>query len=234
MSEIERIQQEYARREKRFADSDLYSMFNASHLFAVQQRQRATLKILRKMGIHSLLDLKLLEIGWGSGRILQEFLNFGMPSRNLYGLDLLMNRLSQAHEQLPVSQLVNADAQVIPFRSGSFDVVTQYTALSSILDSVIRERVAAGMLRILKPGGFIIWYDFWLNPANPQTHGIRPAEIRSMFPGCRLQFQKITLAPPLARRLVPISWAAAFFLESLRIFNSHYLVIISPENESNL
>jgi ubiquinone/menaquinone biosynthesis C-methylase UbiE len=234
MSEIERIQQEYASREKRFAGSDLYSMFNVSHLFAVQQRQRATLKILRKMGIHNLLDLKLLEIGCGSGRILQEFLNFGMPSRNLYGLDLLMNRLSQAYEQLPVSQLVNADGQMIPFRSGSFDLVTQYTALSSILDTVIRKRVATDMVRVLKPGGFIIWYDFWLNPANVQTHGIRRAEIQSMFPNCRLEFQKITLAPPVARRLVPISWGLAFFLESLRIFNSHYLVIISPKNESNL
>jgi ubiquinone/menaquinone biosynthesis C-methylase UbiE len=234
MNEMERIRQEYADREKRFAGSDLYSLFNASHLFAVQQRQRVTLKTLRKMGINDLLDLKLLEIGCGSGKILQEFLNFGMPSRNLYGLDLLMNRLSQAHDQSPVSQLVNADGQVIPFRSDSFDLVIQYTALSSILDAVTRERVAAEMLRILKPGGFIIWYDFWLNPANSQTHGIRRPEIRSMFPNCRLEFQKITLAPPLARRLVPISWALAFFLESLRIFNSHYLVIISPKNESNL
>jgi ubiquinone/menaquinone biosynthesis C-methylase UbiE len=209
-------------------------MFNVSHLFAVQQRQRAALKILRKMGINSLLDLKLLEIGCGSGKILQEFLNFGMPSRNLYGLDLLMNRLFQAQDQSPLSQWVNADGQVVPFRSGSFDLVTQYTALSSILDPAIRERVAAEMLRILKPGGFIIWYDFWLNPVNSQTHGIRRAESRSMVPNCRLEFQKITLAPPLARRLVPVSWGLAFFLESLRIFNSHYLVVISPKNESNL
>lgn len=234
MSEMKRIQQEYASREKRLGSSDLYSIFNVAHLFAMQQRQRATLKILRKMGINSLADLKLLEIGCGSGRILQEFLNFEMPSCNLYGLDLLMNRLSQAHEQLPASHLINADGQVIPFRSGSFDLVTQFTALSSILDPIIRKRVAADMLRILKPGGFIIWYDFWLNPANSQTHGIRPAEIRSMFPDCRLQFQKITLAPPLARRLVPISWGAALFLENLRIFNSHYLVIIIPKSESNL
>lgn len=209
-------------------------MFNAAHLFAAQQRQRATLKILKKMGINDLLNLKLLEIGCGSGRILQEFLNFEMPSRNIYGLDLLMNRLSQAHDQLPASQLVNADGQAIPFRSGSFDIVAQFTALSSILDPIIRKRVAADMVRILKPGGFVIWYDFWLNPTNSQTHGLRRAEICSMFPDCDLQFQKITLAPPLARRLVPISWGMALFLENLRIFNSHYLVLISPKSESNL
>ncbi len=79
-----------------------------------------------------------------------------------------------------------------------------------------------------KPGGMILWYDYWLNPTNPQTRGVRPAEIRRLFPGCRLEFHRITLAPPLARLLVPLSWTLAHILEKLRIFNSHYLVAIRP------
>jgi hypothetical protein len=74
----------------------------------------------------------------------------------------------------------------------------------------------------------ILWYDFWLNPTNPQTEGIRPSEIRTLFPGCDFEFRRITLAPPLARRLVPVSWVVAFLLEKLRVFNSHYLVAIRP------
>jgi hypothetical protein len=70
----------------------------------------------------------------------------------------------------------------------------------------------------------IVWYDFWLNPSNRQTRGIRPAEIRHLFPGCTFDFRKITLAPPLARRVVPLSWLAAYLLEKLSVFNSHYLV----------
>jgi len=53
-----------------------------------------------------------------------------------------------------------------------------------------------------------------------------------LFPGCAFEFHKITLAPPLARRVVPVSWGLAYGLERLKIFNSvpfgdtHYLVAI--------
>ena len=110
------------------------------------------------------------------------------------------------------------------------------------------------MLRVLrspdpasgKPGGMILWYDFWLNPINPQTRGIRPAEIKRLFPNCLYEFHRITLAPPIARKLAPISWGLCLFLESLKIFNiipfgrwsssrslayrdhTHYLATIRP------
>jgi len=55
------------------------------------------------------------------------------------------------------------------------------TAISSILDPEIRRNICADMQRVLrspdpasgKPGGMILWYDFWLNPTNPQTRGVR-------------------------------------------------------------
>jgi hypothetical protein len=72
----------------------------------------------------------------------------------------------------------------------------------------------------------ILWYDFWLNPTNKQTRGIRPPEIRRLFPGCGFEFHRITLAPPLARRIVPISWLLAALLEKLKLLNTHYLVAI--------
>ena len=234
MSELERIRQEYADREKKLGDSNLYSPFNTSHLFSIHQRQRATLTALRKKGINSLSDMKILEIGCGSGKILAELLNFGANPRSLFGLDLLLDRLVQADTQLPGSHFVNADGRAIPYQQNSFDLVMQYTALSSILDPAIRKRVADDMIRVLKPDGLIIWYDFWLNPTNPQTHGIRPVEIKGLFPNYRFEFQKITLAPPLARHLVPISWGLAWLLESFCIFNTHYLVMISRKSESNL
>ena len=110
------------------------------------------------------------------------------------------------------------------------------TAISSILDPLIRRNICAELLRVLrspdpasgKPGGMILWYDFWLNPINPQTRGIRPAEIKRLFPNCLYEFHRITLAPPIARKLAPISWGLCLFLESLKIFNSHYLVAIRP------
>jgi hypothetical protein len=86
--------------------------------------------------------------------------------------------------------------------------------------------MAQELLRVTRPGGMILWYDFWLNPSNPQTRGIRPAEIKRLFPGCTFRFERITLAPPLARRLVPLSWGLSLLLEGVKIFNTHYLVAI--------
>jgi hypothetical protein len=88
--------------------------------------------------------------------------------------------------------------------------------------------MASEMRRLLKPTGHIIWYDFWLNPTNPQTRGIRQPEIRQLFPDCAIAFSRVTLAPPIARRLVPVSWIAAAALERLALLNTHFLALIAP------
>ena len=102
----------------------------------------------------------------------------------------------------------------------------------SILDDEVKANVAREILEVTRPGNTILWYDFWLNPTNPQTRGIRPAEIKRLFPNCCYEFHRITLAPPIARKLAPISWGLCLFLESLKIFNTHYLVAIRPRNSS--
>jgi ubiquinone/menaquinone biosynthesis C-methylase UbiE len=228
LDDITRLRREYEDRKRRFAHSDVYSWFNTANLFNIQQRQRDLLAALKNEGLNDLSSLRILEMGCGGGGVLTEILSFGATPSNLYGVDLLSDRLCHAHQSLPVSHFANANGQDLPFPAQSFDLVMQFTALSSILDPDLRQRICADMLRVLKPGGMILWYDFWLNPTNHQTHGIRPAEIRQLFPDCRFHFQRITLAPPIARRLVPVSWLLCAFLEKLKIFNTHYLVAIRP------
>ncbi len=155
-----------------------------------------------------------------------------MDSR-AHGTDLLGTRIMQAHALLPHLPLTCADGQHLPYRHDTFDLVLQYTVFSSVLDSAIKTNLAFEMLRVVKPGGLILWYDFWLNPTNKQTCGVRIAEIRNLFPGCRFKLQRITLAPPLARRSVEISWLFSYLLERLGLFNSHYLIAIRKKIASN-
>jgi len=225
-NDLARLRSEYEDRKKRFAHSDIYSLFNRPNLFTVQQRQRDILSGLKRAGVTNLADKRILEMGCGDGGVLIEFLNFGARPENLFGIDYLADRLANARGQLPLSPFTNADGSHLPFPSASFDIVMQFTALSSILDSNLRHNISSDMLRVLRPSGLILWYDFWLNPTNKQTHGIRPSEIKRLFPGCRYEFHKITLAPPIARRSVPVSWILALFLENLKIFNTHYLALI--------
>lgn len=227
--DLARLRREYADRQRRFAGSDIYSAFNRANLFAVQSRQQAVVSALRQRGLTDLSPLRILEMGCGSGGVLREYHCLGAEAVNLFGIDLLPDRLKAAHRSLPEAGLTNANGQFLPFPAASFDLVLQYTAISSILDMNLRREICAEMLRVTRPGGLILSYDFWVNPTNRQTLGLRPSEIRASFPGCVIHFYKITLAPPIARRLVPYSWTLALLLENLKIFNTHYLaLIISP------
>ena len=229
INDQDRLRAEYAERERRLTGSDIYSVFNPANLFMVQQRQRDVLHILRQKGFFPLKGKKILEVGCGGGGVLQEYLTFGATPECLQGCDLLPMRIRQARQVLPEHLLLGcADGQYLPYASQQFDLLIQYTVFSSILDGNLKARLALEMVRVLKPGGMILWYDFWLNPTNPQTHGIRPEEIQRLFPDCNFEFHKITLAPPIARCVVKLSWMLALFLESIKIFNTHYLAVIRP------
>ncbi|MBN1304046.1 MAG: methyltransferase domain-containing protein [Anaerolineales bacterium] len=226
--DITRLRDEYRDRKYRLSGSDVYSMFNQANLFIVQQRQRTLLRFLKKYGKADLAGLKILEVGCGSGGVLLELLSMGAYPENLYGVDLLEERLELAKKYLPVSKLAHANGQHLPYTKNSFDVVLQFTAVSSILDEGIRLGVLREMARVLRQDGLILSYDFFLNPTNKQTKGLGMKEIRSVFPDYQIEYCRITLAPPLARRLVPLSWGLGLLLESLKIFNTHYLAAIRP------
>jgi ubiquinone/menaquinone biosynthesis C-methylase UbiE len=227
-----RLRDEYAERARRYGKTDHYSLFNPGQLFAIQQRQRAVLRRLRRNSLYPLLRKDILELGPGSGGVLLEFLSFGASAQKLHGAELLFDRAQSARQSISNLLLACADGQYLPYPSQRFDLALQFTVFSSILDDKIKANIAGELLRVTRPGGMILWYDFWLNPTNPQTRGIRPDEIRQLFPNCMVELQRITLAPPLASRIVPFSWGLALFLESLKIFNTHYLAAIRPINRS--
>ncbi|HZU87009.1 MAG TPA: class I SAM-dependent methyltransferase [Anaerolineaceae bacterium] len=225
-NDLDRLRDEYANRKNRLAGKVLYSQFYPAYLFAIHQRQRALIKALKQIGTISLKGKRILEVGCGGGGVLLEYLTLGADPETMFGIDLLQDRLVEAHHKLPLSGISCADGQHLPFPGQSFDLVLQYSAFSSVLDAGIKQQMAADMLRVLRPGGAVIWYDFWLNPTNHQTRGIRLGEIRRMFQGCSVKSYKITLAPPIARRVVPISWVLAYGLETLTFLNSHFLAVI--------
>ncbi len=231
-SDLERLRTEYADRERRFADSDRYSLSNPANLFLVQQRQRAVLAMLRRHGFHPLQGRRVLELGCGEGGVLLEFLLFGARPGRLHGTDLLCERVRRGRTRLPLVPLTCGDGQALPYATGVFDLVVQYTVFSSILDDEVRANLAREMLRVVRrPGGMILWYDFWLNPVNEHTRGIRPPEVRRLFPNCQLTFERTTLAPPLTRRLVNLGWWVCYLVERLSLFNTHYLVSIVPHHD---
>lgn len=225
-SDIQRLVNEYDRRKREIDVKMLYSPFSPAYQFNMHQLERELVVLIKKQGIFEIENCKILEIGSGGGGVLLKFLALGASPLSLFGIDVLHDRLVGAHEKLPNTGMVCADGQFLPYGDNIFDLALQFTAFSSILDEKVKQNMAAETLRVLKPGGSVIWYDFWLNPTNPNTKGIRLNEIRGLFKGCEIHSKKITLAPPIARKVVPISWLLGYILEKIGIFNSHYLVVI--------
>lgn len=193
-------------------------------------RRQAIIEFLDYFHESDLSRLRILEMGCGSGGVLQEFIRLGADPFKLYGVDLLHDRLRVAMDKLPDCSYVTANGEHLPFPSYSFDLVLQFTAFSSILDTSTKVLMAAEMVRVLKPGQGILWYDFVWNPLNRQTRGIPLSEVEKLFPGTQITSRRITLAPPLTRHLVPRFQLLADKLTRFPFLNSHLIIWIQKPN----
>lgn len=218
----------YRGRDVALSGRDTYSLTNKAYLYTIQQRQRAVLSLLQSEGLMPLAGKRILEVGSGIGGVLLELLTYGADPNLLHGTDLLGERVAVARRLLPHVALTSSDGRYLPYPERSFDLLLQFTMFSSITDEAICYTVAKEMLRVVKPGGAVLWYDFWTNPTNRATRGIRASAIQHYFPNCRFTLKRVTLAPPLARLLVPVSRLGAELLERLRFLNTHYLIAIRP------
>ncbi len=231
--ELDRIRTEYARREREIP-FDQYAPTHPHNLFAHQHRSRSILKALVAEGLTPLCGRWILDVGCGEGQQLLELIIWGADRAKLAGIDLLERRVAVARvrvgsrtEAISGADLRAGDASQMPWANDTFDLVFQNTMFTSILDPTVRRSVAAEIVRVLKPGGVLIWYDFFIdNPRNPHVRGVGAAEIRELFAGCLVRLERITLAPPIARRMVPISWIASSILEKMRVCNTHYLAVV--------
>ena len=227
-----RILEEYQRRQTEFPP-DFYSLAQPAVLFAYLQRVREVIRALTENGFYPPNDFRILEVGCGVGGWLADFISWGAGPRRLAGVDINPERLEVARSRLPAVSLSQADASELPWKSASFDLVLQSTMFSSILDNTMRKQAALEILRVLKPAGALLWYDLrFNNPRNRNVCAVGAEEIRALFPDCNIRLRKVTLAPPISRFVVPLSWTAAFLLEKVPVLRTHYLAVIRRNHDS--
>ena len=123
----------------------------------------------------------------------------------------------------PHLQWAIGSADQLPYADEAFNLVFNCMMFSSILDDSLRGAIATEMWRVTKPGGLLL-YDFaYDNPANHAVLGIHRREMRRLFPEAHLSFKRLTLAPPIARAITPLSPLLSNLLERLTVFNTHLL-----------
>ena len=195
----------------------------------IQRRNQHLLKLLARHAVSKHLNhLNFLDIGCGTGAWLRTFIEWGLRPEHAFGIELLKERVEIATNLSPgQTNIRQGNARNLPFLDKTFDMVLQATVFTSILDENIQSEIANEMLRVLKPGGIILWYDFFRNnPKNPDVRGVTKARIHSLFPNQQISLTRTTLAPPITRFVVPKTWLGGVLLETIPFLRTHYLGII--------
>jgi ubiquinone/menaquinone biosynthesis C-methylase UbiE len=218
LSETDRIRQAYGNLDERAIAR--WDSRNAGNRYIVAERRRLTRRLLQRAGWVPLGDRRVLDVGSGGGAELAWFRDLGAAESSLVGIDLLTDRVEVARRAYPNLEFHSGNAEHLPFPDASFDLVLSYTVFSSILDLGMAANVAAEIQRVLRPGGGFLWYDFRYNsPANRNVRGVTEVRVRQLFPGLMGELFGVTLLPPLARRLgplTPVAYPALAFVPPLR------------------
>lgn len=174
--------------------------------------------------------IRTVDVGCGTGGFLRQLIDWGATPAHLTGTELQHERLELARLRSPSEMHWHAGA-LSGLAGASADLVSANTVMSSILDPELRQRLAADMWRILKPGGWCLVFDFrYNNPRNPHVRKVTRAELDEYWPGHRRQYQTLLLAPPVARALAGmpalVSEALAALAPPLR---SHFMYMVQKE-----
>jgi len=227
ITEAMRIVERYERRarEGKELNAPLYSPLAADVYLSAQEKERAFIRWIKTCGIRPLEEKRLLEIGCGNGDDLLRMIRLGFRPENLTGNELLPDRLAISSLRLPSSvRLVSGDARKIEVERGSFDIVYQSMAFTSILDDVFRQDLATHMWALIKPGGGILWYDFiYKNPKNSDVRPMPLERVRKLFPEGSVTFWRVTLAPPISRRVTKIHPSLYTIFNTIPALRTHVL-----------
>jgi SAM-dependent methyltransferase len=220
--EVASIRDRYARRGDDLSEK---SVFHAHRLATSLEKQSAMVRMLERNLNVTISQARILEIGCGHGDNLLQFLLWGADAANLVGNELLEERLTYSRRRLPTeTALVAGDARTLALEPGSFDIVMASTVFSSILDLEFRAELARHLWTLVKPGGGIFWYDFaFNNPGNPDVLKVTRPEVIGLFPEARADIERLTLAPPIARRLAPIGAPLYRMASALPFLRTHLL-----------
>jgi SAM-dependent methyltransferase len=162
-------------------------------------------KVYRKIITGTFPDpsqLKFLEIGAGNGSNLPFFNRLGIPWTSIQANELLNERVAALKKNFPEVKIYEGDALQIP-GDAAFDIVFQSTVFTSVLSDAFKQKLAAKMWQLTRPGGLVLWYDFiYDNPSNKDVKGVPVKEVKQLFSEAKsISVYPVTLAPPIGRRV---------------------------------
>ena len=229
-SEVDRLKLVYSEYAERGWGITKWSDSNRGNQAMREECDRKLKQLLQRAEFFPLDQRRMLDVGCGTGETLAGFAKWGAKPENLFGVDLLADRIRRAKDSLAGINFQQANAEALPFTNGFFDLAAVFTVFTSILDPQMTRNISREINRVLRSGGLVAWYDFRINnPRNAHVRGISRKEICNLFPGFDARLISTTLIPPLARSFGVLTNVLYPCLASLPFLRSHYLgLLVKP------
>lgn len=227
--EVKRIQQHYHERDTSVIDSGFWTFRNPVVLHVTQERERVFWRAVRKHGL-SLTDADVLDVGAGVGSELLALCRWGASARRVTGVDLVWERVIRGHKAHRLD-MVQANGARLPFADGRFTLVMQNVVFSSIVSAPMRREVAAEMMRVLAPGGTLLWYDARrCRGSDPHFMPVPKSEVEALFPQIKFTWYDLTSDIGLLKLVNRVGGEPAMHLvDALGIFHTHLFGIGTKE-----
>ena len=165
----------------------------------------------------------VLDAGCGTGWWLERLAAEGVPHQRLYGVDILEERVAATRKRVPGSHVASGDVRALPFLAGGFAFVSLFTVLTSLASEADMERALNEAVRVLAPGGVLAVWD--LRTPRPRRPRRVPYRVLANALGQRAETTSLTLLPPLARRLGPMTPTLYPHLARVRPLRTHRLTL---------
>lgn len=106
-------------------------------------------------------EMRILDVGCGYGRTLNELHNNGF--KHLNGVDFSQKMINRGLRLYPYLNLTKNNGDELPFPSGQFDAVILIGVLTSNFTNKEQEKIISEISRVIKSRGILYLSDFLLN-----------------------------------------------------------------------
>jgi ubiquinone/menaquinone biosynthesis C-methylase UbiE len=106
-------------------------------------------------------EMKILDVGCGYGRTLNELYNHGF--KNLTGIDYSQGMINRGLRLYPYLNLIKNDGERIPFLDNEFDAVILLAVLTSSYKDEEQQNIISEISRVLNDDGVLYINDYFIN-----------------------------------------------------------------------
>jgi len=212
---------------------------NHGVLFQTLAAEASVVRAIRAIK-HDLQTARILDVGCGGGADIYELVRLRYSHRNITGIDIRSECVAEAKQLWPQVCFIQGDASQMEFEDGCFDLVFESTMFATLPDDVLSAGIAAEMVRVCKPGGYLLLRDWRTpKPRDANYKALTKARLRKLFAVGRdtrvVGIHKGALVPPVGRflsaRLPSVYFLVAALLPML-VGQVSYLLQKSEQNTS--